>query len=59
MVTYALDIDYRAHPELYAIGRGEQGVLTVQPYVALQGYRVRDDRHRCLSGSLCCLPSGG
>ena len=25
-------IDYRAHPELYRIGRGEQGVLTVQPY---------------------------
>jgi hypothetical protein len=26
------DIDYRAHPELYVIGRGEEGVLTVQPY---------------------------
>lgn len=26
------DIDYRAHPELYRIGRGEQGVLTCQPY---------------------------
>ena len=22
----------RAHPELYRVGRGEQGVLTVQPY---------------------------
>ena len=26
------DIDYREHPELYRIGRGEQGVLTCQPY---------------------------
>lgn len=25
-------IDYRTHPELYRIGRGEQGVLTCQPY---------------------------
>ncbi|CAF0932188.1 unnamed protein product [Didymodactylos carnosus] len=26
------DINYRQHPELYRIGRGEQGVLTCQPY---------------------------
>lgn len=26
------NIDYREHPELYRIGRGEQGVLTCQPY---------------------------
>jgi hypothetical protein len=26
------DIDYRAQPELYRVGRGEQGVLIVQPY---------------------------
>lgn len=25
-------IDFRAHPELYRIGRGEQGVLSVEPY---------------------------
>jgi Domain of unknown function (DUF4385) len=25
-------IDYRAHPEQYLIGRGEEGVLMVQPY---------------------------
>lgn len=25
-------IDYREHPEHYVIGRGEQGVLTVEPY---------------------------
>ena len=32
--TYAWspDIDYRKHPELYRIGRGQQGVLTCQPY---------------------------
>jgi Domain of unknown function (DUF4385) len=32
---YSLDfkqIDFRLHPELYRIGRGEQGVLLVQPY---------------------------
>ncbi len=32
---YTLDferIDFRARPELYRIGRGEQGVLHVQPY---------------------------
>lgn len=32
---YALDcsaIDCRAHPELYRIGKGEQGVLLVEPY---------------------------
>ncbi len=26
------DEDYRAHPDRYRIGRGERGVLTVQPY---------------------------
>ena len=32
---YALDyasLDLRRHPELYRIGRGEQGVLLVEPY---------------------------
>lgn len=32
---YTLDfdhIDFRAQPELYRIGRGEQGVLSVEPY---------------------------
>ena len=32
---YALnfdEIDFRKHPELYRIGRGEQGVLLVEPY---------------------------
>ncbi len=26
------DIDYRARPDLYQVGVGEQGVLTVEPY---------------------------
>ena len=26
------DIDYRERPEKYRIGRGEKGVLTVEPY---------------------------
>lgn len=32
--TYAWkpDIDYREHPELYHVGKGEQGVLICQPY---------------------------
>ena len=32
---YSLDyahLDLRAHPELYRVGVGEQGVLLVQPY---------------------------
>ena len=32
---YTLDfktLDFRARPELYRIGRGEQGVLSVEPY---------------------------
>ena len=29
---WSADIDYRKHPELYRIGRGQQGVLTCQPY---------------------------
>ena len=27
-------IDYRSNPELYKVARGEQGVLTVEPYKA-------------------------
>jgi hypothetical protein len=26
------DVDHRAHPEHYRVGRGEQGVFTVEPY---------------------------
>ena len=32
---YNLDfkaIDFRQHPELYRVGKGEQGVLLVEPY---------------------------
>ena len=26
------DVDYRQHPEAYRVGKGEQGVLIVEPY---------------------------
>ena len=35
MFDYSLDfktIDFKEHPELYRIGKGEQGVLLVEPY---------------------------
>ncbi|MGB3236654.1 MAG: DUF4385 domain-containing protein [Geitlerinemataceae cyanobacterium] len=37
------DIDFRKHPELYRIGRGEQGVLLVEPYKSeiLQHWRFK------------------
>ena len=44
---YSLDfatLDFREHPELYAIGRGEQGVLSVEPYKSeiLPYWRFKD-----------------
>ena len=40
------DIDYRAHPERYQVGKGEQGVLIVEPYkgelVPLWRFRTPD-----------------
>lgn len=35
------DIDYRKHPELYRVGKGEQGVLICQPYKAEIGCNWR------------------
>src|SRR5919202_2856163 len=35
MFDYSLDfhtLDFRQHPELYRVGKGEQGVLLVEPY---------------------------
>lgn len=35
LFDYSLDfktIDFRQHPELYRVGKGEQGVLLVEPY---------------------------
>ncbi len=35
LFDYSLDfktIDFRKHPELYRVGKGEQGVLLVEPY---------------------------
>ncbi len=31
-ITNFKKINFREHPELYRIGRGEQGVLLVEPY---------------------------
>ncbi len=44
---YTLDfaaVDFRQRPELYRVGRGEQGVLLVQPYKAeiLPHWRFKD-----------------
>ncbi|RZL69356.1 MAG: DUF4385 domain-containing protein [Pedobacter sp.] len=38
------DIDYRAHPELYKVGKGEQGVLICEPYKSEIGkhWRFKD-----------------
>ena len=40
------DIDFRAHPEEYEIGRGEEGVFKIQPYkdelLPLWGYADRE-----------------
>ena len=40
------DIDFRAHPEKYEIGRGEEGVFKIQPYkdelLPLWGYADRE-----------------
>ncbi|WP_158798820.1 DUF4385 domain-containing protein [Pedobacter sp. L105] len=35
------DIDYRNHPELYHVGKGEQGVLICQPYKSEIGINWR------------------
>lgn len=44
---YTLDfttVDFRQHPELYRVGKGEQGVLLVQPYKGeiLPHWRFKD-----------------
>ncbi|NEQ26896.1 MAG: DUF4385 domain-containing protein, partial [Microcoleus sp. SIO2G3] len=46
MFDYSLDfhnIDFRQHPELYRVGKGEQGVLLVEPYKSeiLQYWRFK------------------
>ncbi|MFD0765117.1 DUF4385 domain-containing protein [Mucilaginibacter lutimaris] len=35
------DIDYRAHPEKYRVGKGEQGVLICEPYKSQIGQHWR------------------
>ena len=51
---YSLDfkqIDFRQHPELYRVGRGEQGVLLVEPYKSeiLPHWRFADEDKARLS----------
>ncbi|EMA50778.1 DUF4385 family protein [Halococcus salifodinae] len=40
------DLDFRAHPERYEIGRGEKGVFKIEPYkselLGLWGYTDRE-----------------
>lgn len=48
MATYIWSgqIDYRAHPEKYHVGKGEQGVLICEPYKSEIGKHWRfKDRH--------------
>lgn len=51
-------IDYREHPELYKVARGEQGVLTVEPYKSeiLPHWRFRYmyEQYSCIQMS-CCM----
>src|ERR1700761_5908900 len=39
-------IDYRSHPELYRVGKGEQGVLICEPYKSEIGQYWRFKRRR-------------
>ncbi|MEO7729430.1 MAG: DUF4385 domain-containing protein [Kofleriaceae bacterium] len=48
-------IDYRAHPERYVIGRGEQGVLTVEPYKSELLPRWRFRTPAIAKASACAL----
>jgi hypothetical protein len=38
------DVDYKQHPELYRVGKGEQGVLICEPYKSMIGplWRFKD-----------------
>lgn len=52
------DIDYRAHPELYRVGKGEQGVLICEPYKSEIGqyWRFKDaDIAKESSGKISAL----
>jgi len=45
--NYTLDfetIDFRKRPELYRIGKSEQGVLLVEPYPRASNYRAHQGR---------------
>ena len=44
--AWRADVDYSEHPELYRVGRGEQGVLICEPYkstlVALWRFKTKE-----------------
>src|SRR5687767_8286510 len=51
---YTLDfkkLDFRKHPELYRVGKGEQGVLMVEPYKSeiLPHWRFKDPETAAVS----------
>ena len=59
---YSLDfknINFRERPELYRVGRGEQGVLLVEPYKSeiLPHWRFADEEKARISsdGYLCTV----
>lgn len=39
--TWQPDVDYRRHPDLYRVGKGEQGVLICEPYKSEIGQHWR------------------
>ena len=47
------DIDYRLHPELYRVGKGEQGVLICEPYKSEIGQYWRFKTVAIASESSC------
>ena len=49
------DVDFRAHPERYEIGRGEEGVLQ-PPFAVLARRRRRLARWQNLDQKHCALP---
>ena len=53
---YTLDFkntDFRKHPELYRIGKGEQGVLLIEPYKSKKFGSSGGSVRRCMVGCRC------
>lgn len=57
-IVYGEPTDHREHPESYVIGRGQQGVLSVEPYKSeiLPFWRFRDEASAVVSAdAIYCL----